>query len=101
MRNPNIVVTDMIAKYNEDSSNPFYIDLMFTVADSDATKQAAQISDMINAGCDVISIFAVDTTAVLSSVQEATEAGIPHYRNRHQSCRERYQAHRHYHVRRV
>lgn len=77
MRNPNLVVTDMIAKYNEDSSNPFYIDLMFTVADSDATKQAAQISDMINAGCDVISIFAVDTTAVLSSVQEATEAGIP------------------------
>lgn len=77
MRYINIRLTDEITKYNDDASNPYFIELMFSVADSDAAKQASQISNMISSNCDVIGLCAVDTTAVLASVQECNNAGIP------------------------
>lgn len=47
------------------------------VAEDDAAKQAADISDLITHDCDAIIAYAYDNQAIASSVKEAQEAGIP------------------------
>lgn len=46
-------------------------------ADNDASKQAAQIEDLIAQGVDLILLNPVDSTTVGTKILEANEAGIP------------------------
>lgn len=47
------------------------------VAEDDAAKQAADISDLITQGCDAIIAYAYDNQAIASSIKEAQAANIP------------------------
>jgi len=50
---------------------------VFVVADKDATKQSQQISDLLTQNVDAVLCFAADTEAILSSAEEAFNAGVP------------------------
>jgi ribose transport system substrate-binding protein len=64
------------AKYNEEHSDS-EIELVITIADNDATKQATQIADMVNDGADVIIASSVDATAILTSITATLAEGVP------------------------
>jgi len=51
------------------------VDYQVVSANSDVTKQANDIRDMLAAGCEVIFCQAVDSKTILSSVQEVHDAG--------------------------
>ncbi|MDD4112242.1 MAG: sugar ABC transporter substrate-binding protein [Herbinix sp.] len=73
-------------------NNPFFVGMMdgaqlasderevkltMLGGDNDVTKQVAQIEDFISQGVDAIVVQAVDTTGIVTAVEEANEAGIP------------------------
>ncbi|MBQ4061565.1 MAG: sugar ABC transporter substrate-binding protein [Christensenellaceae bacterium] len=49
---------------------------VYACADSDATKQATQIEDMISQGCDAVLCFATDTDAIVASAKACQEEGV-------------------------
>ena len=49
--------------------------------DNDVTKQVGQIEDFISQGVDAIVVQAVDTTGIVTAIEEANEAGIPRIYN--------------------
>ena len=52
------------------------IETTYACADSDATKQATQIEDMISAGADAVLCFATDTEAIVASAKACQDAGV-------------------------
>ena len=53
------------------------VEFVSLVAEDDAAKQSSDISDLITQGCDVIVAHAFDNQAIVSSVKECKDAGIP------------------------
>lgn len=53
------------------------VEIVSLVAEDDAAKQASDISDLVTQGCDVIIGYAFDNQAIVSSVEECKNAGIP------------------------
>jgi len=60
-----------IEKIEELGGEPVYLG-----ADSDPTKQATQIQDLISQGCKAIVAFATDTDAIMASGKACKEAGV-------------------------
>lgn len=73
-------------------NNPFFVGMMdgaqlaadergatltMLGGDNDVTKQVGQIEDFISQGVDAIVVQAVDTTGIVTAIEEANEAGIP------------------------
>ena len=73
-------------------NNPFFVGMMdgaqlasdergvkltMLGGDNDVTKQVAQIEDFISQGVDAIVVQAVDTTGIITAIEEANDAGIP------------------------
>lgn len=70
------VYTDKAAKeYGE--ANGVEINITYTIADNDAGKQQTDIKDLIASNPDVIVIAPMDSSAILSSIKECHDAGIP------------------------
>lgn len=70
------VYTDLAAEqYGEE--NGVDINVTYTIADNDAGKQQNDIKDLIASDPDVIVIAPMDSTAILSSIKECHDAGIP------------------------
>lgn len=59
------------------AANGVKFEITYTVADNDAGKQASDIKDLIAAGVDVMVISPMDSSAILSSIKECHEIGIP------------------------
>lgn len=70
------ILTDQAAKDYYDAHG-VKINITYTVADNDAGKQQSDIKDLIASKPDVIVIAPMDSTAILSSIKECHDAGIP------------------------
>ena len=53
------------------------IELIFTAADMDVTKQASDVKDLISKKVDVVLVFPIDSKAISASVKDCQDAGIP------------------------
>ncbi len=53
------------------------VEFVFTTADSDVGKQAADVQDLIRKKVDAIAIIAQDSLAIASSIKECNDADIP------------------------
>lgn len=53
------------------------IELVALGADNDITKQVSQVEDFIAQGMDAILVQTVDTTGIVTAIEQANEAGIP------------------------
>lgn len=53
------------------------VEWVHVVAEDDADKQAADISDLLTQKCDVIVAYAFDNVAIASSAKECKDAGVP------------------------
>lgn len=53
------------------------IEIVHVSADADASKQLADIEDMIAMGCDGIMIQALDSKGILTAIEKCADAGIP------------------------
>lgn len=70
------VYTDKAAQeYGE--ANGVDFNISYTIADNDAGKQQNDIKDLIAKSPDVIVMAPMDSSAILSSIKECHEAGIP------------------------
>ncbi|MCI8598361.1 MAG: sugar ABC transporter substrate-binding protein [Lachnospiraceae bacterium] len=70
------VYTDLAAKeYGE--ANGIKINITYTIADNDAGKQQTDIKDLIATNPDVIVMAPMDSSAILASIKECHDAGIP------------------------
>ena len=73
-------------------NNPFFVNMMAGAqlaadergielvglgGDNDITKQVAQVEDFIAQGMDAILVQTVDTTGIVTAIEECNEAGIP------------------------
>ncbi len=53
------------------------VEIVSVVAEDDASKQAADISDLLAQDCDAIIAYAFDNQAITSSIKDANDAGVP------------------------
>lgn len=53
------------------------VELVSLGADNDITKQVSQVEDFIAQGMDAIIVQTVDTTGIVTAIEQANEAGIP------------------------
>lgn len=79
----NAVFYTCMEDYFELAAEDYYeehgVKLNFTILDAngDAGTQATHVTDLINKGCDVIIPYPQDSSAILSSIKECHDAGIP------------------------
>ena len=53
------------------------VEVLFTSADGDVTKQAADIKDLISKKVDIMVLFPLDSKAIAASIKDCQDAGIP------------------------